>query len=265
MILLPYTGVPSGIHALALRNGSANSLYFNLMSAKLTALFVSSVSGFRHDVMSWNFHVSGASGLGISIAAYTVNGIHDTSSWLRKGGRSLTTDPCPDSVWVNGHCIEIMQASDVRGLLGCRIRDEDPGRYVGDGRRRTILGSYQDLPDARTRSICADKAGTGYFIAIGELCRYGVISWLDVQQALATLRTLMVRGFSSTPRLQICVNDYTCALPSGSASKSHSRILYLETRVIFVFSEGLRISPVTPCTMGGWLKSSSEIAWKGSV
>ena len=158
-----------------------------------------------------------------------------------------------------------MQASDVQGLLGCWIRDVNPGRYVGDGRRRAFLDSYQDLPDARMRSICADKAGTGYFTAVGELCRYGIISWFNFHQALATLRSLMVRGFFSTPRLQICVNDYTCALPSGSASKSHCRILYLETRVIFIFSEGLRISPVTPCTMGGWLKSSSEIAWKGSV
>ena len=80
MTLLAYTGVPSGTHALALRNGSANSLYFNLMSAKLTALLLLSVSGFRHDVMSWNFHVSGASGLGISIAGHTVNEMHGRSS-----------------------------------------------------------------------------------------------------------------------------------------------------------------------------------------
>ena len=82
-----------------------------------------------------------------------------------------------------------MQAPDVQGLLGCWVRDKNPGHYVGDGRRRAFLGSYQDLPDARTRSICADQAGAGYFIAVGELCRYGVISWLDFQQALATLRS----------------------------------------------------------------------------
>ena len=86
MTLLEYTGVPSGIQVLALRNGSAKSLYFNLMSAKLTALLLSSVSGFRHDVMSWNFHVSGASGLGTSIADYAVSGMHGRSSWPTQRG-----------------------------------------------------------------------------------------------------------------------------------------------------------------------------------
>lgn len=83
MTLLAYTGVPSGIQAFALRNGSAKSLYFILMSARLTALDVSFVSGFRHDVMSWNFHVSGASGLGISMAGHTVSGMLCGSRWLR--------------------------------------------------------------------------------------------------------------------------------------------------------------------------------------
>ena len=250
MTLLAYTGVPSGTQAFALRNGSAKCLYFVLMSAKLTVLFVLSVSDFRHDVMSWNFHVSGASELGISMAGYTVNGMHGRSSWLRKEGTPLTTDPCPDSVWVNGHRVEIMQASDVQGLLGCWIRDEDPGRYVGDRRRRAFLVSYQKLADARTRSVCADQAGAGHFIAVGELCRYGVISWLDFQQALATLQSLVIRGLPSTPRLQIGGNDYTCTLPSGRASRSQRRILYLETRGIFIFDEGFRVSPVTPCVMG---------------
>ena len=156
MTLLAYMGVASGIQALALRNGSAKSLYLILMSAKLIALLVLTVSGFRHDVMSWNFHVSGASGLGISIAGYTINGMHGRSIWLPNSGTPLTTDPCPSSVRVNGHCVEIMQASDVQGLLGCWIRDVNPGRYVRNGRRRAFLGSYQDLPDARTRSICTD-------------------------------------------------------------------------------------------------------------
>ena len=156
MTLLAYTGVPSGTQALALRNGSAKSLYFILISAKLIDLLVLTLSDFRHDVMSWNFHVSGASGLGISIAGCIVIGMHGRSSWLRKGPTPLTTDECPGSVRVNGHCVEIMQASDVQGLLGCWIRDVDPGRYVRDGRRRAFLSSYQDLPDARTRSICAD-------------------------------------------------------------------------------------------------------------
>ena len=159
------------------------------MSAKLIALLVLTVSGFRHDVMSWNFHVSGASGLGISIAGYTINGMHGRPIWLPNSGTPLTTDPCPNSVRVNGHCIEIMQASDVQGLLGCWIRDGNSGRYVRDGRRHAFFSSYQDLPDARTRSICADQAGAGYLIAVGELCRYGVISWLNFQQALATLQS----------------------------------------------------------------------------
>lgn len=153
----------------------------------------------------------------------------------------------------------------MQGLLGSWIRDEEPGRYVGDGRRRAFLISHQNLPHARTRSVCADEAGAGYFIAIDELCRYGVIAWLDFEQPLATLRSLVVRGLPSTPRLQIGVNDYTCTLPFGRASRSQRRILYLETRTIFVFNEGFRISPVTPCMMGGELNSSSETAWKGSV
>ena len=85
MTLLAYTGVPSGIQAFALRKGSAKSLYLLLMSAKLMALFVLSVAGFCHDVMSWNFHISGASGLEISWLVYTFNGMHGRSDWLRKG------------------------------------------------------------------------------------------------------------------------------------------------------------------------------------
>ena len=57
---------------------------------------------------------------------------------------------------MNGHRVEIMQASNVQGLLDCWIGGEHSGLYVRDGRRRAFLGSYQDLSDARTRSVCAD-------------------------------------------------------------------------------------------------------------
>ena len=94
-----------------------------------------------------------------------------------------------------------MQAYNVQGLLDRWIGDKQSGRYVRDGRRRAFLGSYQNLSDARTRSVCADQAAADYCIAVGELCRHGVISWLDIQQALATLRNSRLGAFSSTPRL----------------------------------------------------------------
>ena len=86
------------------------------MSVNVTGLFSFASSDLRHDVMSWNFHVSGAVGLGMSMAGMGTKLVSELLGGfgrMKKDTVSRTTDPCPDAVRVKGHRVEVMQASDV--------------------------------------------------------------------------------------------------------------------------------------------------------
>ena len=69
-----------------------------------------------------------------------------------------------------------------------------------------MLGSQQELSDPRARSVRADYTAARGFGTVGEPCRYGVISWMYVNQALITLRNFIISHSSSTARTRVWVN-----------------------------------------------------------
>ena len=183
------------------------SWVFILMFANLTAAVpsFSSSSDLRHDVMTWNFQVSGASAFGMSIAVCSNKSAKKTSQvWPKEP--PLTTYPCPNSIRVKRHRIDRMGASDIQGLLCCWIGHDCSGRHVWHRRGRCLLGSQQELSDPRARSVRAGYTAARGFGTVGESCRYGVIPWMYVNQALITLRNFIISHSSSTARTRVWVN-----------------------------------------------------------